>query len=247
MTSRLERLIKLDLAIRKGDYPGVAELCAICEVQQRTLFQDLRELRENLGCDIRYDRAKRGYYNASPDKRLPTFALTNEELLMIAVAAELLSQSAGEAMARVLQSAITKIQDGYRQKIEISAENLKQFIRTNRKSTSSLQPAQIVGILEALRQTKLLQVTDEQNLQATETVKPYCLMIFNGEWELVGYSCETRAVSSRPLAEINLQLHPNGKHLQQPLNSDHDLEKWIEMRVATSDTQPVAKGDRLKD
>jgi predicted DNA-binding transcriptional regulator YafY len=243
MTSRLERLIKLDLAIRKGDYPSVDKLCQIVEVQPRTLFADLRELRENLGCDVRYDRQRRGYFNGSPDNKLPTFALTAEELLMIVVAAELLSQSCGQAIAQVLQGALTKIIEGCQEKIDISQSDLKHWFRAGAGEGNghALRPAQISHILECLKEGKnlLAALPDSEH---RETIRPYCLIVFDGQWELVGYLCDKKSIFSHPLATLDLEL-ANDKDGQLIEGMEEELENWVRARLShfTLETTPARR------
>jgi predicted DNA-binding transcriptional regulator YafY len=109
MSSRLERLISLDSAIRSSTYPGVDQLCSLFEVQPRTIYQDLKELREKFGLDIRFDREKKGYYNASPDKRLPSIPITDEELLLIMVASEMLFHEGGPSFRGGLANAVDNL------------------------------------------------------------------------------------------------------------------------------------------
>lgn len=242
MTSRLERLLRLDLAIRKGDFPSAETLCRLVEIQPRTLYQDLRELRENLGCDVRFDRVRSGYFNGSPDKKLPTFALTNEELLVIAVAAELFSQTGGEAVAQILESAMTKILDGYQQKIPIAPESLRNWIRCEGQPQQILNPAKLVGILEALNHEKLLKLTSAGGTdKAFDIVKPYCLMMFDGQWEITGYSVVTKRITSRPLAASELEIHEDSKAFEQTSKSEKDFERWIQQRLTSVNKPQIAK------
>ncbi|MBY0551617.1 MAG: hypothetical protein K2W95_30320 [Candidatus Obscuribacterales bacterium] len=241
MTSRLERLLRLDLAIRKGDFPSAETLCRLVEIQPRTLYQDLRELRENLGCDVRFDRVRSGYFNGSPDKKLPTFALTNEELLVIAVAAELFSQTGGEAVARILANAMTKILDGYQQKIPIAPESLRDWIRTEGQRQQVLNPSKLVGILEALNHEKQLKLSSAEKKDLVDVVKPYCLMMFDGQWEIVGYSVLKNKIVSRPLATSELELHEDGTTFEQAAKSPKDFERWIHERQASVSKPRSAK------
>lgn len=237
MTSRLERLIRLDLAIRKGDFPNAEALCRLAEVQPRTLYSDLRELRENLGCDVRFDRVRGGYYNGSPQRKLPTFALTHEELLMIAIAAELFSQAGGEAVAKILRSSMTKILDGYQQKVPIAPDSLRNWIRTKSPGKRLLNPVQLVGILEALNYSKLLKVSSPSHRDDNvDIVKPYCLMIFDGEWEIVGYSLYKKKVFSRPLATSELELHDGSKEFDHGARFDKEFERWLQQRLSGEGT-----------
>lgn len=105
MASRLERLVSIDAYIRSGRYPSVPKLCRMFEVQPRTIYQDLRELREMFDLDIRYDRQRNGYYNATPSKQLPPLAMTYEEALLITLAIEMLASSFGPSFRGALTRA----------------------------------------------------------------------------------------------------------------------------------------------
>lgn len=109
MSSRLERLILLDQELRRGLYPSVERLCRLLEVQPRTLFQDLKDLRERLGLDIVFDRTRGGYYNASPEKTLPTFSLTDQELFSVILGAALIRPELDRDGQNVIGSAILKL------------------------------------------------------------------------------------------------------------------------------------------
>lgn len=109
MSSRLERLILLDQELRRGLYPSVERLCRLLEVQPRTLFQDLKDLRERLGLDIVFDRTRGGYYNASPEKTLPTFSLTDQELFSVILGALLIHADFDRYGQNVINSALLKL------------------------------------------------------------------------------------------------------------------------------------------
>lgn len=85
MASRLERLVKIDAYIRLGTYPSVERLSELFEVKPRTIFQDLRELKEMFGLDIRFEHTRNGYYNANPRKTLPPLAISYEEALLLSL------------------------------------------------------------------------------------------------------------------------------------------------------------------
>lgn len=109
MPSRLERLILLDQELRRAYYPSVERLCNLFEVQPRTLYQDIKDLREKLGLDIRFDRARGGYYNADPEKKLPAFSLTDLELFSLFLGAVLVRAELDTAGQRIVEQAIRKL------------------------------------------------------------------------------------------------------------------------------------------
>ncbi|HEY9791867.1 MAG TPA: hypothetical protein V6D22_15790 [Candidatus Obscuribacterales bacterium] len=109
MPSRLHRLVNMDAYIRAGTYPGVDQLCRAFEVQPRTVHQDIKELREHFRLDIRFDRIRGGYFNASPQQRLPPIALTPEQSLLALSAVEVLCRTGGEAFRGILAPVVNAI------------------------------------------------------------------------------------------------------------------------------------------
>jgi predicted DNA-binding transcriptional regulator YafY len=71
MPTRLERLVCIKQEIDRGGYPDVQKLCAMFEIQPRTLHEDIRMMREMMGLEIRHDKFHNGYVNANPTKRPP--------------------------------------------------------------------------------------------------------------------------------------------------------------------------------
>ena len=83
MPTRLERLIAIDCEIRSGRFPNVADLCQLFSVKPRTVYDDIKVLRERLGFDIRFDRLRNGYFNACPSRCLPAFELSQTEAVLL--------------------------------------------------------------------------------------------------------------------------------------------------------------------
>lgn len=50
--SRLERLIAMEDEIRRGWYPNVEKFCDMFEVKPRTVYADIRELKERVGLEL---------------------------------------------------------------------------------------------------------------------------------------------------------------------------------------------------
>jgi len=108
MPSRLERLIRIEQQINQLRYPGVETLCEMFAVKPRTLFEDIRLLKQHMGLAIQFDRNRGGYFNADPNKRLPAFDLTCDELSAVFLAAELLVVCK-KGSKQVVESALSKI------------------------------------------------------------------------------------------------------------------------------------------
>lgn len=102
MACRLNRLIKLIRIVHRNGYPGVQYLCQLFQIKERTLFNDLKELKEELGVEIQYDKLKRGYFLASDASEINLMALNQESSILLLAAFGLLKCYAGEAFATPL-------------------------------------------------------------------------------------------------------------------------------------------------
>ncbi|MFQ5414610.1 MAG: helix-turn-helix transcriptional regulator [Phycisphaerae bacterium] len=82
-TKRVERLLKLIQALHSGDQSAVDDLAALCGVDRRTVFRDLRLLKRS-GLPFTYDRGTKRY-RADRHALLPPVPLTHEEALALLI------------------------------------------------------------------------------------------------------------------------------------------------------------------
>jgi predicted DNA-binding transcriptional regulator YafY len=62
MSTKLERLVVMDAAIRGGSYPSVQRFCDRFEVSDRTVYDDIHFLKLRLSAPLKYSRARGGYF-----------------------------------------------------------------------------------------------------------------------------------------------------------------------------------------
>lgn len=105
MASRLHRLIKLIGAVRGKTYPNVQQLCDKLQIKERTLFNDLKELKEDLGVQIEFDRHRKGYFLSSNDAEISLMSLTQDNAMLLLLSFSLLSSRIGEAGVAALREA----------------------------------------------------------------------------------------------------------------------------------------------
>src|SRR5262249_7814133 len=65
----LERIARIDQAVRGGYYPNARTLARELEVCPRTIQRDLAFLAERLGAPLEFDPSRNGYRYSSPDYR----------------------------------------------------------------------------------------------------------------------------------------------------------------------------------
>ena len=103
MPSRLHRLIRIIRIVRRKGFPGVQDLCFALKVKERTLFNDLKELKDELGVHVQFDKVRRGYWIEKDDLELTFFSLSADTALHLLVAIELLEVYSGAESAECLR------------------------------------------------------------------------------------------------------------------------------------------------
>lgn len=198
MASRLERLVSIDAYIRAGSYPSVEKLCQVFEVQPRTIYQDLRELREMFGLDIHFDRTRNGYYNATPSKQLPPLAMTEEEALLIGLAIEMLAASFGPSFSGALARTLEMLRASEERKLEW----LKEVVEFPTTSGCEIKCSILLTVLRcaANRQMALLQLNG--NEKSSLKVIPLKIAFGAGHWRVAAQK-ESGETIEAPLCEID--------------------------------------------
>lgn len=142
MASRLERLIRIEQQINQQRYPGVETLCRMFSVKPRTIFDDIRLLKQGMGLNIQFDRNRNGYYNAEPGNRLPLFDLTVDEMYALLVGCEILMELR-TLPEDVVESALCKIVSRLPEQIVSRYGEMRdvarRVVREGRKCAKSLQ------------------------------------------------------------------------------------------------------------
>jgi predicted DNA-binding transcriptional regulator YafY len=180
--------------INKGRCPSVEEFCRIFEVGKRTVYDDLRLLRERTGQDIFYDHFRSGYINRNPKKQLLEFELDTGELFAITLGKDMLAEYTGTTFEPILRRAIEKICDRLPDRIKIDMNELRSIVK--------FKPAGIVTIprqtfLDFNRACQTNRPADIEYFAAhngTTTrrqIDPYRLVESRGAWYVVAY-CHLR-------------------------------------------------------
>lgn len=210
MSSRLERLLGMEHYIRKGTYPNVEALCQMFGVQPRTVYDDLRLLKQMVGLTIRFDRSHNGYYIENPEKALPSFELTDEELLGLALSKELLSAYSRRTLEPLLASALDKIVDRNKQKTTVKIIEIGSFLRVMDAREFVRTRKIFIELCRAWSDRKVAAITygtDRKAEPLTGCMEPRCLALHGGVWYLIAV-CQSaqalRVIPAQTILEVKL-------------------------------------------
>lgn len=208
MASRLHRLIRILRILRRKSYPGVQTLCQTLQVKERTIFNDLKELKEELGVDVQFDKARRGYYLASDDLELGFTSLTEESAFLLIIACRLLAAHGGEELAAPLEELFS---EEIQRCLGLSIEEIKGLVSIRTQSPSTkLDPQMIVKICRACLRSDRLQLKIHygdkgglpEKLQLSQLI-PINIVVSPEEWSLVVHNGDEKVIEEIQLGKIS--------------------------------------------
>lgn len=105
--SRIHRLLKILTLIQSGQKSTPVDLAEECDVDQRTIFRDLKEL-EGAGFQVSFDRSSNSY-KVAKDCFLPPVQLTIQESLALATLCEHIAQPEQIPFTRPAWDGLSKV------------------------------------------------------------------------------------------------------------------------------------------
>lgn len=227
MSSRLERLLSIESEIRRGRYPSVEHLCSLFEIQPRTVYEDIRELRERLGLPIAYDRFRNGYYNRNPEKSLPQFDLDEMEILGLSLGKSLLSQFTGATYEPVLRAALNKVIDRLPDRTKAKYENAHRKVIFKHVEVIPISRQIFCDFNRACAECLCIDITyfaAGTGITTKRQVNPYRLLQAGAKWYLVA-DCMARN-DLRLFAMHRISDYKVQKAKFVP-SRDSDIESWL--------------------
>jgi predicted DNA-binding transcriptional regulator YafY len=195
--TRLERLVAIEERISNNQYPNMRALCQAFTVKPRTIYADIRLLRERFGIDIRFDRFRNGYYNANPGKRIPIGDLVEDDYLLMIAGCAILGASFGTRMKSALQSVVSNL--GKRLSFGVQ-EHLNGFVVKPNMGRSDYNPEVMVQLGKALLQNRAIELKVEGG--SSHLCAPCALIEQQDSWYLLGYNLKDLSVEKHDLAKI---------------------------------------------
>lgn len=189
----LERYRWFHQQVKAGRHPNAAGLADRFEISPRTAKRDIDRMSDRLGAPLEYDSRKKGYVYTEPGFELPLPQISQEELLAILLARNLLSASAGGMISRAITSFGRKLLSTTGN-FGLSERRLDEAFSATWNGYAPAQADTFRQIADALLQPHLLRFTYHSPLSdepTHRTVEPHHLQHYNGSWLLIAY-CHAR-------------------------------------------------------
>ncbi len=190
----LNRIMRIDEALRRATWPNANTLAKALEVNPRTIRRDLDFLRDRLRAPIAFDARRHGYYYTEASYRLPFLQLTEGELVALFLAEQMLRHYYGTPYGPDLERAFDKITAGLNERLSVDVQTLSRAISFRTAAPAVFDVSVIKTLVTAIvehRQVVIDYWTASTDEVHRRTVDPYHLTSCDGQQYMFGY-CHMR-------------------------------------------------------
>lgn len=190
---QVERIVWFDRQIRDHRFPNARALAERFEVCNKTAQRTVYFIRDRLDAPLEYDPCRRGYLYAVPGYVLPFAQISQEEMLTLLLARNLLASSVGGAVSAAVK--------GFSRELFAATSNLGLSRNRMQEGFSALwhgfSPAQAETFRKtsrALLENRLLAFdyfSPGSDSRGRRTVEPHHLQHYMGSWVLIAW-CKLR-------------------------------------------------------
>jgi len=124
----LRRVMEIDRLIREGRYPNQPWLARHFEVDESTIYRDLRHMRDQLHLDPAYDRARNGYYYRDEPLAPPNLNITEGDIFYFAIGRFAVESYRGLALEKGMKRSFEKFASHLDARLNASIDGLRAII-----------------------------------------------------------------------------------------------------------------------
>ena len=184
----MERYFWFDSQVREGRFPNATTLAERFEISSKTAQRSIDFMRDRLDAPLQYDSAQKGYCYSERSFRLPSFQISQEELIAILLARNILSESAGGLINRAIQSFGRKLfmTTGH---IGFTEERVKKAFSAVWNGYAPSQSDTFRVVMQALLEELVLRcryLSPGTGGITERMIEPHHMQHYMGSWVLIG-------------------------------------------------------------
>jgi predicted DNA-binding transcriptional regulator YafY len=205
MSLRLERMLAIDAAIRAGSYPNVTIFMSRFEVSERTVRGDLAFMRERYNAPLRYDRLSGGYCYTDTTWVLPSFFVTEGELLAFFLSVELTRRYLGTAFETPLRKMVDLLASSLPDEVHVDLSALTQHYTFQAGATVGADATLLMTLFECVRERwpiDMTYFTASTGERKQRVIEPYHLFNVRGDWQVVAFDHRRQEVRQFAVSRI---------------------------------------------
>lgn len=179
--------------VKADRYPNASTLAARFETSRRTAQRDIDRMAERLRAPLEYDPRRKGYHYTEAGFDFPQQQVSQEELLAILLARNLLAASAGGLISEAIGSFGKKLFASLGE-FGLSASRMDQAFSATWNGYAPAQAGIFRNVATALLNRRLLRFTYQSPREggpSLRLVEPHHLQHYMGSWVLIAY-CRQR-------------------------------------------------------
>lgn len=188
-----EKYYWFDREVKTGKYPNSTKLAEAFECSDKTAQRAIVFMRDRICAPLEYDKSRKGYFYSDNSFELPQLHISQEELLAILMARNILSHSAGGAISSQIN------QFGKRLFVKLGdlGLNEKRMEEAFSATWNEYAPAHgdvFQSVAKALLENRTLEFSyksPQEPLSSRRTVEPHHLQHYMGNWIMIGF-CRLR-------------------------------------------------------
>jgi len=198
----LERILAIDSAVRRRDWPNARTLARELEVVRRTIQRDIEFMRDRLGAPLEFDSVRNGYFYTDPSYRLAYFPVTEGELVALLISAQVMDQYRGTPFERDLRKAMAKVSKSLPDTIEVSLDELTNYLSVLPRVRTTYDPEIFRVLVRAVSHSRQLSMV-------YWTASPESSVIYNPEGKISQEKLENPAGFWNNVEENTFSLFQN--------------------------------------
>ena len=225
---RTDRLFDLIQILRDGRLHKAAEMAAVLQVSDRTIWRDMATLMAS-GLPIEGERGV-GYILRAPIT-LPPMVLTSTELEAFRLGVRLVAEGADPGLARAARSLATKI--GAVTPTPTEGDDDGLFVYTGRETTRAAPHMPMLRAAIRTRERLTVTYLDDKGIESHRDIRPLHLEFWGRVWTLAAW-CEARRDFRSFRVDRILAITPTSETF--PMEPGRDLATWRERTRAPDAT-----------
>lgn len=188
-----ERYFWFDREVRARNFPNTTKLADVFDCSTKTAQRAIDYMRDRLYAPLEYDQIQRGYFYGDSSFELPSLQVSQEELLSVLMAQNILSQSAGGSISALInrfgKRLFMKMGD-----LGLDERRMQESFSATWNEYAPVEGLVFQKVTKALLENRVLEFsyTSPRDQQPNRrTVEPHHLQHYMGSWTMIGF-CRLR-------------------------------------------------------
>jgi predicted DNA-binding transcriptional regulator YafY len=182
-----------DQQVKSGKFPNAAALGRQFEVATKTGQRAIDYMRDQLNAPLQYDATQRGYFYSENHFSLPACEPTQEEMLAILLAQNILTNSAQGVISQQIKSLGRKF-FGENGLFGLTEQRFREVFSSSWNEYAPAQGQVFKKVMKALIENRIVTFTytsPRNQVARPRTIEPHHLQHYMGSWGLIAF-CHLR-------------------------------------------------------